>query len=313
MNTAKPVVLYKADAARGAVWARVFAERAPEFEFRQWRETAEPASAEYLVAWEPPPDLAARLPDLKVLFSSGAGVDQFDLARVPAHVTLVRMVEPGIVEGMVEYATLAVLALHRHLPQYLEQQRESRWAPIKLVAARERRVGVMGLGVLGTAVLERLGAFGFERLGWSRSPKLIPGVTCSAGREALPAFLARCDILVCLLPLTESTRGILNAQLFAALPRGAALVNVARGGHLDAEALLAALDRGQLSAAMLDVTDPEPLPPSHALWRHPRVLITPHVASMTQPETAAAAVIDNVRRHRAGKPLTDVVDRARGY
>jgi glyoxylate/hydroxypyruvate reductase A len=171
----------------------------------------------------------------------------------------------------------------------------------------------MGLGVLGCAVLEQLGRFGFERLGWSRSPKPLAEVTCFAGREALPAFLSRCDILVCLLPLTAETRGILDGSLFDALPRGAALLNVARGAHLDADALLAALDRGQLSAAILDVTDPEPLPASHALWRHPRVLVTPHVASMTRPDTAAEVVIENVRRHRRGEPLRDRVDRIRGY
>lgn len=309
----KPAVLYKADPVRGAVWARVFAERAPELEFRMWSEAASSEEVEYLVAWEPPPDLGRRLPNLKVLFSSGAGIDQFDLSVVPPQVMLVRMVEPGIVEGMIEYVTMSVLALHRDLLQYVDQQRHARWAPIKLVPARERRVGVMGLGVLGCAVLEHLGHFGFERLGWSRSPKALADVTCFAGRERLPAFLSRCDILVCLLPLTGETRGILDRSLFDALPGGAALLNVARGAHLDADALLAALDREQLSAAILDVTDPEPLPASHPLWRHPRILITPHVASMTRPDTAAEVVIENIRRHRRGEPLRDRVDRTRGY
>ncbi|MGQ0836009.1 MAG: 2-hydroxyacid dehydrogenase [Gammaproteobacteria bacterium] len=308
-----PAVLYTADRSRATEWARVFAERAPDLELRLWPEGGHLEDVEYLVAWEPPSDLARSLPNLKVLFSSGAGVDQFDISIVPRHVALVRMVEPAIIEGMVEYATMSVLALHRHLLQYIDQQRHHQWKEIRLVAARERRVGVMGLGVLGTAVLDRLGSFGFERLGWSRSPKSLPGVASFAGRESLHAFVARCDILVGLLPLTAETRGILDRKLLEALPRGAALLNVGRGAHLDTDALLAVLDAGHLSAAILDVTDPEPLPSAHPLWRHPRVLITPHVASMTSPATAAAVVIDNIRRHRAGEPLHDVVDRSLGY
>jgi glyoxylate/hydroxypyruvate reductase A len=161
--------------------------------------------------------------------------------------------------------------------------------------------------VLGRAVLDRLGTFGFERLGWSRSPKSLHGVTCHAGQDALQDFLHHCDILVCLLPLTPQTRGILDERLFAALPRGAAIVNVARGANMDGEALVAALDSGQVSAAILDVTDPEPLPAGHRFWRHPRILLTPHVASMT------LAVIDNVRRCIRGEPLSGRVDRRQGY
>jgi glyoxylate/hydroxypyruvate reductase A len=268
---------------------------------------------QYLVAWEVPPGLLDGLTNLRVLFSVGAGVDQLDLAALPESVAVVRMIEPGITEGMVEYATMSVLALHRNLIDYSRQQERCDWRPLPLVPAAHRRVGVMGLGVLGSAVLDRLGMFGFERLGWSRSPKSLPGVTCHAGPDALQDFLRQCDILVCLLPLTPQTRGILDARLFAALPRGAAIVNVARGPNLDGEALIAALDSGHVSAAILDVTDPEPLPTDHPFWRHPRILLTPHVASMTQPETGALAVIDNVRRCMRGERLSGRVDRRQGY
>jgi glyoxylate/hydroxypyruvate reductase A len=142
---------------------------------------------------------------------------------------------------------------------------------------------------------------------------MISGVTCYSGEQTLEQFLGHCDILVCLLPLTESTRGVLNRRLFAALPRGASLINVARGGHLDSQALLEALESGQLSAAILDVCEPEPLPPLHPFWRHPRILLTPHIASMTQPETAALVLLENIRRHRRGEPLSDVIDRRKGY
>lgn len=306
-------VVYKSDPERGAVWSRIFAERAPDLDFHVWPETGDPAAVEYLVAWEPPRELMKTFPRLKVLFSSGAGVDHIDLSAVPGEVVVARMVEPGIVDGMLEYVTLAVLALHRNLLDYLGQQAAAMWQPLAVVPAARRRVGVMGLGVLGLAVLERLGAFGYVRHGWSRTAKNIPGVGCYTGTETLDLFLGQCDILICLLPLTEATRGILDRRLFAALPRGAALINVGRGGHLVQQDLLDALDTGQLSAAILDVCEPEPLPAAHPFWRHPRILLTPHIASMTQPETAALVLIDNIRRHQRGEPLRDLVDRRKGY
>ena len=306
-------VLYKSDIARGQVWARIFAEEAPDIEFHLWPQTGDLAAVEYLIAWQPPRELLVALPNLKVLFSSGAGVDHLDLSAVPAHVPVVRMVEPGIVNGMIEYVTLSVLALHRNLIDYLRAQALGAWQPIEVAPASQRSVGVMGLGVLGQAVLERLATFGYALYGWNRSPKTIPGVTCYAGEQALEGFLGHCDMLVCLVPLTGETRRILNRRVFAALPRGASLINVGRGGHLDQQALLEALDSGQLSAAILDVCDPEPLPPLHPFWTHPRIVLTPHIASMTQPETAARVLLENVRRHRGGEPLRDVIDRSRGY
>jgi len=305
--------LYKSAAERGAAWARHFAAHAPDVPFRTWPDVGDPAAVRYLAAWTLPPDLAATFPNLEVLFCVGAGVDQLDLSQVPDSIPVVRMIEPGLVEGMVEYATLAVLAVHRHWPAYLAQQRERRWHTLPIRTAVARRVGVMGLGVLGQAVLAKLRGFGFQCAGWSRTPRELEGVECHAAPEGLPAFLARTDILVCLLPLTDATRGILGKRTFDALPKGAAIVNVARGAHLVAQDLLQALGTGQVSAAILDVTDPEPLPPDHPLWMHPRVIITPHVASQSQPETSAAAVLQNVQRHRRGEPLVGVIDRLRGY
>jgi glyoxylate/hydroxypyruvate reductase A len=307
-------VLYRSDAARTQVWARFFATHARDIEFRTWPDDiGDPRAVEYLVSWQADADFLASLPNLKVLFASGAGIDHIDFSAVPEHVMVVRMVEPGIVNGMIEYVTMSVLALHRNLLDYAGMQARAEWRPIPVKPASARTVGVMGLGVLGQAVLERLGVFGFRRVGWNRSRKTLDGVECHAGEEELPRFLAQCDVLVCLLPLTDATRGILDARLMSQLPRGAALINVARGPHLDHEALLAALDSGQLSRAILDVTEPEPLPDDHALWRHPRVLITPHIASMTQPDTAAPVLLANLRRHMAGAAPHDIVDRRRGY
>lgn len=305
--------LYKADPARGAVWARLFAERAPETDFRLWPDMGDASKVRYLAAWAPPADLHTLLPNVEVVFSTGAGIDQFDLSLVPAHVPVVRMVEPGIVEGMVEYVTQAVLTLHRDIFAYGRQQAAREWTPQTVVPASERRIGVLGLGMLGQAVLGELRRFGFDCAGWSRTPREVEGVTCYAGYESLADFLARTDYLICLLPLTPATRGILDKRLLSGLPRGASLINVGRGGHLNQHDLLALLDSGHLANAILDVTDPEPLPASHPLWTHPNVRITPHIASATRPETAVEVVLDNLRRHRDGLPMIGQIDRTQGY
>lgn len=304
--------LYKADPVRGAQWAERFAQRAPEIPFRVWPDLGDPAVIRYLAAWSPD-DLAETLPNLEVVFSVGAGVDQFDLARVPQHVPVVRMIEPGIVEGMVEYVTEAVLAVHRDLFDYALQQQARVWQALPVRAAATRRVGVLGLGMLGTAVLERLKLFGFACAGWSRSPRLMDGVECYAGDASLDAFLARTDLLVCLLPLTDATRGLLSRRIFDALPDGASLIHVGRGLQLNTADLLDALTRARLRNAVLDVTDPEPLPAGHPLWTQPRVRITPHIASATRPDGAVDAVLDNLRRHRNGEAMLGQIDRERGY
>ena len=305
-------VLYKSDPVRGAIWAERFAQRAPDMAFRMWPDIGDPAAIRYLVAWQPD-DLAVTLPNLEVVFSIGAGVDQLDLTRIPAHLPVVRMIEPGIVDGMVEYVTEAVLAIHRDLFDYALQQQARVWKPMPLRPAVSRRVGVLGLGLLGTAVLQRLRLFGFTCAGWSRSRRDIEGVECFAGDTVLDAFLARTDVLVCLLPLTDATRGVLARHVFAGLPKGASIVHVGRGQQLAASDLLDAMDAGHIHSAVIDVTDPEPLPFDHRLWIQPRVRITPHIASATCAVTAAAAVLENLRRHRAGKPMIGEIDRARGY
>jgi len=305
--------LYKSEVKRGLEWQALFAVKAPDLPFHIWPDTGDAAAVRYLAAWMPPDDIMAQFPNLELLFSVGAGVDQFDFSKLPPQLPIVRMIEPGIVDGMVEYAVMSVLALHRDLPAYLDQQRRGVWEQIRVYPASRRRVGVLGLGQLGEAVCRKLAGFGFQVAGWSRSRREIEGVACHAGDSEMAPFLAGCDILVCLLPLTDETRGMLDAELFAQLPMGARLLNCGRGGHLDQEALLAALDEGRISAAVLDVTDPEPLTAGHRLWSHPRVLITPHIASMTQPDTAVDVVLDNIRRHQAGEPLIGLVDRNRGY
>ncbi len=307
-----PTVAYRSDARRGAVWHAVFAAEAPDIALVDWSpEVAE--TARYLVAWAPPEDLARAMPRLEVFFNTGAGVDHLPMAEIGDAVSIVRMVDPELTRSMVEYVAMAALAQHRDLPGYLEAQREGRWAAQPVRRAAEHPVGILGLGVLGRAAAAALAGLGFPVRGWSASRKEVDGVESFAGRAALPAFLAGTRSLVCLLPLTDDTRGILDAALFAGLPRGAGLINVGRGGHVVEADLLAALDAGHLASAVLDVLGREPPAADDPLFRHPRVIATPHVASMTHPATAARQVIRAVRAHGRGNAIENVVDRRRGY
>ena len=262
----------------------------------------------------PSPGSLRDLPALRLIQSLWAGVDRLLAdASVPAHVPLARMVDPAMNETMAQTALWAVLSLHRGFFRYAAQQRAGLWQPHPLRRADEITVAVLGLGEMGRAAAQRLVQHGYRVIGWSRRAAVVGGVLAQAGAAALPSVLPQAQIVVNLLPLTPETRGLFDAAAFAQMPRGAGFVNLARGAHVVDADLLAALARGQIGHAVLDVFDTEPLPPAHAFWAHPAVTVLPHIAAPTDPCSAAAIAARNVRALREGRPLEHLVDRARGY
>jgi glyoxylate/hydroxypyruvate reductase A len=296
-------------------WTSAIAKAMPGESLRIWPDMGPPEDIEFAIVWKPPPGLLAGLPKLKGILSLGAGIDHLvSDPELPRHLPLVRLIDPSLTAQMSEYVVMNVLRHHRFMPAYARQQAAALWQPIlppPLTA--ERRVGVMGLGVLGRDALAKLAPFGFKLRGWARTAHDIPGVDCFHGAAGLTEFLGGCDILVCLLPLSDETRGILNARHLALLPQSASLINAARGAHVIAADLIAALDSGQLAGATLDVFDSEPLPPGHPLWRHPAVTVTPHAAGWTIPETAAGLMAASIAAIRAGNKPNGLVDLSVGY
>jgi glyoxylate/hydroxypyruvate reductase A len=262
----------------------------------------------------PPAGALQGLGSLKLIQSLWAGVDKL-LAdpTVPTEVPLARMVDPAMNAAMAETALWAVLGLQRDFFDYAASQRAAQWKPLPQRRADDLTVAVLGLGQMGRTAALRLVSHGCRVLGWSTRPSRIDGVATHAGDASLPAVLAAAQIVVNLLPLTPATRGLFNTAAFAQMPRGASLVNLARGAHVVEADLLAALDSGHLHRAVLDVFATEPLPAGHAFWSHPGVTVLPHVAAQTDPRSAAAVVAANVHALRSGLPLAHRVDRARGY
>jgi glyoxylate/hydroxypyruvate reductase A len=274
-----------------------------------------PPQIDYFVGFRPPHGFLKTLPRLKAIFSLGAGVDGFLRdPEFPRHLPVVRFVDETLQREMAQYVTLHVLMIHRQQRSFDEAQKQGVWRQRMLSRpSRDLRIGILGMGDIGAVTAERLRLFDFQLFGWSRTRKEIPGVTSFAGAEELPVFLAQSDIMICMLPLTPETEGILNAKLFAGLPEGAWVMNVGRGGHCNEQDLVAALDSGHLAGAVLDVFQTEPLPSDNVLWHHPKVTVTPHIAGITDPRNASAFVVDCVTRAENGLPLKNIVDLSRGY
>jgi len=300
-------------------WDARLRARAPDRDIRLWPErVGDPATIAYACAWKPPHGLLATFPSLKAIFSLGAGVDfLMDDATLP-HVPVVRVVDPDLTMRMSEYVALHVLMFHRRQRRYDAQQRQGVWRDHDQPAAADVAVGVMGLGVMGRDAVDVLKRLGFQVAGWSRTPRTIAGVTTFHGAAGLDAFLARSEILICLLPATPATEAILNIGLLRKLKRdgalgGACLINAGRGALQVDSDIVAALDEGSLAAATLDVFPTEPLPKESPLWGHPRVTITPHNAASSVPHALVDYVLNQITRYERGEPLENVVDRTAGY
>jgi glyoxylate/hydroxypyruvate reductase len=285
---------------------------------RQGADTYVPDAIKYAAVWKPTPGLLAQLPNLEVIFNLGAGVDAVLQDATLPNVPLVRVVNADLTRRMTEYITLHVLLHHRRLPMLQQAQRDRQWRAKDQWAASAVRVGIMGLGELGSDAAEVLVRLGFQVSGWSRTAEAVPGVKAYAGNAELSAFLGTTDILVALIPLTPATRGILKRTLFSQLARDGVLgvpvlINAGRGG-LQVEAdIIACLADGTLGAATLDVFEIEPLPAGSPLWSHPNVIVTPHNAADSEPDAIATAVASQIIAHERGEPLRNIVDRALGY
>jgi glyoxylate/hydroxypyruvate reductase A len=315
------MALLIACSSRGDEFAGVARRLAPDLDLRVAPDVGDRTQIDYALTWWPQPGLLKTLPNLRLIVSVGAGVDHLfsdpDLPNVP----IVRFVDPDLTGRMVEYVALHVLYHHRRMSEFRELQARKVWKYLAEPAAPEVRVGLMGLGVLGSAAAKALKTFGYQVRGWSRSAKSLDGVACYAGKGQLDAFLADTDILAVLLPLTPDTRGLIDRRFIAKLSRrgrderlpGPVLINAGRGG-LQADAdILAALEMGELYAASLDVFEAEPLPHSSPLWAHPRVLVTPHNAAESAPVAIVRYALRQMAAHRKGEPIDHVVDPKRGY
>ena len=287
----------------------------PSLEIRLFPDAGDPAEIEAAVVWTAHDMMELRrYPNLKLIVSMGAGVDH--LLRAPGPppgIPVARLKDVLLTSAMAEWVLLNVLRFHRQDPEYRALQQRKEWLELSAPSTSERRIGILGIGELGSTSARVLTALSFPVMGWSRSAKSLPGVQTFHGAEGLMAMAAKTDILICLLPLTPETRGVLNAKLLSALPRGAYVINGARGGHMVAQDMLAALDSGHIAGAALDVFEPEPLPPESPFWSHPKVFLTPHAASITIPSSVAPQVVENIHNMRDGRPLINLVDFSLGY
>lgn len=311
MDKQKIEVLISTKAWDAKPWAEKIAKSDLVSKVHVWPTEEDLSKVEALFVWKPlDAGVIQRLPDLKWVSSLGAGVDHLvGDEQIPSDVPITRIVDPYLTRDMTNYCIMGVMMHQRSMDEHRANQRSSKWDRIPY---SNLKVGVMGLGELGGHCAYHLAQLGFEVSGFSRTKKSIEGVKCYQQSE-IKTFLAPLDVLINLLPVTPQTESILNAELFGQLPRGSYLINVARGNHLVEEDLIKALDEGRLTGALLDVFRQEPLPEDHPFWKHPKVKITPHVASVTSPDSAIQSLLENIERLKEGKDLKHVVDRDAGY
>lgn len=309
-------ILFYLDEPGKEIWHPAFEAAIPGVEFRDYPDWGSPDDGPaYVFAWEPEPGLIAKYPNIRAVFSLGAGVDHITRdPSLPKDMPIVRMSDDGLKEGMAEFVLMTVLMHHRYMPRMLTAQRHHKWHRLFPPRAKNVRVGILGYGALGKYCAQALKPLGYQIASWSRTAKTAEsGVSHFSGAEQFDAFLARTDILVGLLPSTPETTGLLNKRSMSLMPKHASIINVGRGTLIDLDDLTALLDSGHLSGATLDVFVEEPLAENNPLWDHEKIIITPHIASITRPETAADYVADNIKRIEAGLQPLNVLDKERGY
>ena len=295
-------------------WIKHLIALEARIDIRVWPDVGNPDEIEFVLCWNHPSGELTKYKNLRCIASLGAGVDHLTHdPKLPDGVPVTRIVEHSMAQSMSEYVVLSALNFCRRFDAYRSDQDQRHWQPRRPRLAADTPIGIMGLGQLGSDAAQKLSYLGFTVLGWSRTLKNIDGVQCFAGEDGLENFLSRSQILICMLPLTPSTKGILNRKTFSQLPDGAYVINVARGQHLVENDLIEALDSDRLAGACLDVFDVEPLPASHPFWSHPKIKVTPHISSITFPKAVAPQIIENYRRAKTGRPLQNVVDLKRGY
>lgn len=275
---------------------------------------SKPTEVQMAILWKQPEGILANFPNLKAVHSLGAGVDHLiSDPSIPDHLPIARIVDEQLTTGMRRYVLMAMLNFHKNLHFHLQQQQKKTWSDLA-TAERPLRIGIMGLGALGQAVALDVQHLGFPVYAYANSPKHLAGISCfSAEKGELSDFLRKVNTLICLLPLTPDTRNILDRRLFAQLPDASFLINVGRGAHLVEEDLLWAFDKGKIAGAYLDVLRTEPLPEEHPFWSREGLILTPHIASVTNQENAAQQIADNYRRMQQGLPMYHQIDRQKGY
>ena len=295
-------------------WKIALQDKLPNTQIDIYGQTPSALNAPFLVCWKPNQGQLKEFVQLKVVQSLGAGVDHiFDTNTIADKVQVTRIIDARLTVDMWEYTLTATLNFLKDFPTYAEQQDKQQWQQHTYKTIPETTIGIMGLGKIGGYVAKRFAQTGFQVNGWSNSKKEIEGVQSFAGTSQLAAFLGQVDLLINILPLTKATRGILNQNLLAQLPQGAYLINVGRGGHLVENDLIPLIESGQLSGATLDVFAKEPLPKDHPFWHHPKIVVTPHIASLTNIESAVNQVVENYQRMMNNQPLLNIVSSDKGY
>lgn len=294
-------------------WLQKLKELLPTKNIEVYPHVEDSSKVEFLITWKPHEGYVHEFPNLKVVQSVGAGIDHLLHTPIGENIQISRIVDPALKQDMFEFILSNILASMKNLHFYAREQNENRWSPIEYKSIQNTSVTILGLGEIGKLVAEKLSFLGFEVRGWSNSEKSIEGVQSYYGREGLDQAIAATDFVVNILPLTNETEGILNQNFFRKLSSSTVLINVARGGHLMEEDLIEAINLGIIKEAFIDVFHLEPLTYSHPFWQHPKIHITPHIASITNPDTAIQQVVENIFRLENGQTLMNLVDLKRGY